>query len=897
MKKTELIVVSIIICIFLLGLINPFSAKIYLTNNETSNASNISSNFELSGETNRDTEESNAQNPEGVNLTDSDIVFSTFLGGSNQDTIQKTVIDKHGNIVVAGFTNSNDFPVQNAYQSSFKGGTDGFLVKVSPEGNLLFSTYFGGTGDDQIVSLALDTNDNIYISGTTFSTDFPTLNAYQSTYKGNTDGFLAKFSSEGQLQFSTYLGGIENEYVNEMIIDIDGNIILAGTTQSNDYPTLNAFNGTYGGNTDIFLTKFSQNGSVLFSTFVGGGQNDFSYDLKVDSNKYILLVGSTRSYDFPVYNGYNVTYGGNTDGFLIKLSSSGELVYSTFLGGSEDDFISKITLDSNSDIILGGTTSSLDFPNKNAINDSLGGWNDLFLTKFSSSGELVFSTYFGGLQEEELSFITLDTNNNIIMGGYTSSPDYVLVEPIFAQYRPAPEDSYMVFLTKFTTDGGTIIFSTYIDDLVHNTQAVRGNEIYFSGVNFGEGLLKLLVYSTSENKLVTNITIIEHSFISSINIEKSNQILLTGSTYGYPFSFPLKNAFQPNFGGNENCSFWIYCEGYILKFRIPVIDIDSDGMFDSWEEEYGLDTSIDDALEDFDNDGMTNIYEYLNGLVPNYNDALEDKDQDGLTNILEFTLGSSAERKDTDGDGIPDGYEYLMGLNILLDDANEDTDGDGLPNSIEYQYGLKANDSTDGLGDLDGDGMSNVWEYQNGLLLLVNDAQADKDQDGMPNLWEYQMDLNPNSNDAQEDKEPDGMPNLWEYQMGLNATKNDANEDKDGDWVTNYHEYLSGTDANNFWSFPLLYSQFPYIINAPIGLMLGFTALGLVTGATGAYQLKKQKQIRLMRRLGAPDYPTALQVQQGKFSDYETYQKALAQHITDREEYEFMKELNGEKRE
>lgn len=156
------------------------------------------------------------------------------------------------------------------------------------------------------------------------------------------------------------------------------------------------------------------------------------------------------------------------------------------------------------------------------------------------------------------------------------------------------------------------------------------------------------------------------------------------------------------------------------------------------------------------------------------------------------------------------------------------------------------------------------------------------------------MDLNPHINDAKGDKEPDGMPNLWEYQMGLNATRNDANEDKDGDWVTNYNEYLSGTDANNFWSFSLVYSQFPYVINAPIDLLMGFSVLGVIAGGLGEFQLKKRKQLRLMTQLGAPDYRTVLQMKQGKFTDYETYQKAQKQNITDYDEYEFMKELNGE---
>lgn len=309
---------------------------------------------------------------------------------------------------------------------------------------------------------------------------------------------------------------------------------------------------------------------------------------------------------------------------------------------------------------------------------------------------------------------------------------------------------------------------------------------------------------------------------------------------------------------NQNEITFLY--KYIREFSN---DVDKDGMDDNWEINHGLDISIDDSLEDLDGDGMPNLFEYLYGLNPNVNDALDDKDKDGLTNLLEFTIGSSPDNYDTDNDGIPDGYEYQNGLLILTRDAWEDKDNDGLPNIVEFNFSLNASNPLDAYEDLDSDGMPNLWEYQNGLQMNLDDAMKDLDRDK--------------------------MPNLWEFQMGLDPQLDDSKMDKDGDFVTNYIEFKSGTKANDFWSFPILYFYFPFIISP---FLLIFVPL-VFTGAASGILAKRYRETRLMRKLGAPDYLTALNMIKGNFLDYETYRNATEMGIFSLEEYEFSKEISS----
>ena len=243
------------------------------------------------------------------------LIFNISLGGSLFEFISDFAIDDAGNSYVLGETNSFDFPTKNAYQDRF--GTspncserfcgDIFIAKFNSTGGLIFSSYFGDYYDFGL-NIAVDSAGNSYITGYTQSSDFPTKNAFDTTYNGGLDAFLAKFNSSGSLVFSTYLGGSNLDYGSGMAVDSSGNSYLTGSTYSNDFPTKNAFQTNSSGGSDVFLCKFNASGEQIFSTYLGGSSDDVNLhmysNIAIDSRGNSYVLGETFSTDFPTRNAY-----------------------------------------------------------------------------------------------------------------------------------------------------------------------------------------------------------------------------------------------------------------------------------------------------------------------------------------------------------------------------------------------------------------------------------------------------------------------------------------------------------------------------------------------------------------------------------------------------------------
>ncbi|MHA2223504.1 MAG: SBBP repeat-containing protein, partial [Candidatus Thorarchaeota archaeon] len=234
------------------------------------------------------------------------LVFSTYLGGFGYEHVTTITTDPHGNIVVAGVTFSSTFPTTNdAYQNSYGGSGDGFLMKMNPNGELLYSTFFGGDGEDWIYGMEFDESGNYMFSGFTSSSGMATPEAFQTSRNGSHDAFVSKLNSAGDtLLLFSYIGGTDSDRAWFMTIDSSYNYILSGMTQSDDYPTTNgAYQETYGTNNDAMLTKILENGSnLVFSSYLGGGNEEAGIGLDVDSSDNILLTGYTESSNFPVNN-------------------------------------------------------------------------------------------------------------------------------------------------------------------------------------------------------------------------------------------------------------------------------------------------------------------------------------------------------------------------------------------------------------------------------------------------------------------------------------------------------------------------------------------------------------------------------------------------------------------
>ena len=373
-----------------------------------------------------------------LSATGDGLVYSTFLGGSSDDYGNDIAVDAAGCAYVTGMTASSDFPTQNAYDASFNGGNeDAFVVKLSASGSTLaYSTFVGGSDRELGLGVALDGSDCAFLTGLTYSTDFPLVNSYDAVCSGG-DAFLIKFSSSGNtLNFSTFLGGSALEMGNGISVDASGCAYVAGRTASSDFPTQSAYDATSNGSDDAFVTKFSSTGDALvYSTFLGGTGQDLAVSVAVDNTGCAYLAGQTYSPDFPDPNAYDGGLNGATDAFVTKFSAAGDaLVYSTYLGGSGSEKGNDIVVDGSGCAYITGRTSSGNFPTQNAYDATANGSDDGFVTKFTMAGNvLVYSTYLGGSNRDLAEGIDIDASGCAYIIGGTVSTDF----PTLNAYDPS----------------------------------------------------------------------------------------------------------------------------------------------------------------------------------------------------------------------------------------------------------------------------------------------------------------------------------------------------------------------------------------------------------------------------------------------------------------------------
>ena len=330
------------------------------------------------------------------------LVYSTYLGGStNADNAFGIAVDSSGCAYVTGETASIDFPTKNAYQPMLAMGgglaIDAFVTKLSADGSaLVYSTYLGGGGSgsgfstsgiDEGFGIAVDSLGSAYVTGYTYSTSFPTKNPLQANLAGGSDIFVTKFSPAGNtLVYSTYLGGRDLDEAFGIAVDALGSAYITGKTRSNDFPTVNAFQPTFGGgNEDAFVAKLNPDGSALvYSTYLGGSGSEGNLSrIALDSNGNAYIVGSTDSTDFPTADAIQSARAGPGDNaFITKLNAVGNaLVYSTYLGGTSLNLGFGIAVDASGDAYIAGQTWSGNFPTANPFQATLRGTDDAFIAK------------------------------------------------------------------------------------------------------------------------------------------------------------------------------------------------------------------------------------------------------------------------------------------------------------------------------------------------------------------------------------------------------------------------------------------------------------------------------------------------------------------------------------
>lgn len=457
-------------------------------------------------------------------VIDPAVVFSTYLGGSRLQAARGVATDSSGNIYVAGGSDSIDLTTtKGGYQTGYGGGTsllvtgDAFVAKYSAAGTLIFLTYLGGGGDDAAMGIAVDASGNSYVTGYTNSNNFPvTSGAFQSKFAGFTDSsislpqgdaFVSKLSADGStLLYSTYLGGAGDDMGTAIAIDSSGSAYVTGTTQSRKFPvTGSAYQATYSGEAgqaifpccgymllagDAFVTKLNSSGTALvYSTLLGGADDDAALAIAVDSNGRATIGGYTISPDFPTTQGALQTkFGGREpqneffnlgDGFIARFDPTGSnLVFSTFIGGQGDDWVSAILVNSSGNVFATGGTTSMDFPaTSGAFQDKYQGpitlpffvdhlLGDAFLLQLNSSGTgLGFATYIGGSGDDNAMAMAFDPSGNIVLAGFTNSSSFPapaslqkFAGPAYSQNMDTFGDAFVV---QFTA-AGKELYGTYL---------------------------------------------------------------------------------------------------------------------------------------------------------------------------------------------------------------------------------------------------------------------------------------------------------------------------------------------------------------------------------------------------------------------------------------------------
>jgi hypothetical protein len=427
------------------------------------------------------------------------LVYSTYLGGSGDDVGNGIAVDIDGNAYVTGVTPSANFPTLDAAQGSFAGGADAFVTKLAKGGALVYSTYLGGIdsgGGEVGHEVVVDAGGSAHVVGQTGATNFPTLNAFQTSNGGGPrlDAFVAKLTPSGALSYSTYLGGVFNDMGYGIALDGSGNTYVAGHASTSTFPGRGsdppdvpgfvskltssgalvyskflvgeAHGVAVDGNGDVyctgttpnnntgiaqnaFATKHRSNGDEVYSvTFGGDADNEIAEAIGVDGGGNAYITGTTRSSDFPTQSAVQPGFGGDYDAFVTKLTPSGAISYSTFIGTASQEFGFGIVVGEGGDTFVAGVagpaTSALVTPG--AVQSDGSGASSAFVMKMSATGAVTYFTLLGGSGHDGAQGIAVDADGIVYVTGSSSSPDFPTRNPSQAA-RAGGSDAYVASLS------------------------------------------------------------------------------------------------------------------------------------------------------------------------------------------------------------------------------------------------------------------------------------------------------------------------------------------------------------------------------------------------------------------------------------------------------------------
>ena len=421
-------------------------------------------------------------------IIDPVLSYSTFLGGSGQDTPSGIAADSSGYAYVTGSTASPNFPVTSGVLAT-QYATEAFITKLNPSGTgLIYSTFIGGSGGSAAAGVAVAAG-NAYITGSSSSADFPV-----TIGTTRTGAFIVKLNSAGTIVYSTVLSGATGSAI---AVDAAGAAYVTGNTSSTGFPaTPGSFRRALAGGQDAFVAKLAPTGQIAYATFLGGSNSESGNAIAVDASGNAFVGGATSSSDFPVTTGvFQTTLKGPTNGFVAELNAAGSaLVYATYIGGSSNDIVNGLALDGADECFIAGSAQSIDFPTTpNAFIPSKPGANTYYTTGFAAKlnatgGALVYSTYLGAstysLGDSAVG-IAVDLNGAAYVVGSTSASNFPTVPGALKTYLTSNGYDQDIYMLVLSTDGGSLSYSTLLGSTGVDTAksvALDGNGgVYIAG--------------------------------------------------------------------------------------------------------------------------------------------------------------------------------------------------------------------------------------------------------------------------------------------------------------------------------------------------------------------------------------------------------------------------------
>jgi hypothetical protein len=441
---------------------------------------------------------------------------------------------------------------------------------------LVWGTYYGESNWDFAYSISTDDNGNVFVVGSTSSTDFPTYDPgggayYQGTCGGCSyyynDAFILKFDNNGIRLWATYYGESSYDEASSISTDANGNVFVVGITLSTNFPTYDPgggayFDGTCGtdGNCnydgtyyyyDAFILKFNNNGIRLWATYYGGNNYDYALSISTDVNGNVFVVGRTYSTNFPTYDPgggayYQPNNAGPYDAFILKFNNNGIRLWATYYGGNNWDFAYSISTDDNGNVFVVGLTNSNDFPTQDIgggayYQPNNAGGSDAFILKFSNNGIKLWATYYGGSNDDRASSISTDANGNVFVVGITLSTNFPTYDPGGGAYF----DGTCGTDGNCNYDGTYYYYDAFI--LKFNNNGIRLWATYYGGNNYDYAL--------------------------SISTDVNGNVFVVGRTQST--NFPTYNPgggayFDGTCGTDGNCNYdgnYYYWDAFILKFN------------------------------------------------------------------------------------------------------------------------------------------------------------------------------------------------------------------------------------------------------------------------------------------------------------------------------------------